>query len=218
MVDLISIHIPKTAGRSFLAILNSVYGSSIIAHYERKNYADLPIAPVTRFKSQLNDSIKVIHGHFKFMDVSEIKDHHSSKVITWLRDPVERVISNYGFFMKRISLAPDDTELQARKNESLLDYARLEESKNRMSKFTEGLDINQFFFIGLTENFDSDIHELGRKLSWKFFNVPRLNDNGEFKSALPTVSTETRKIIEDLNGEDIELYRRVVELRHKKSV
>ncbi len=210
MIDLISLHIPKTAGRSFLTILNSVYDPAIIAHYENKNYTDKTISPITQFKSQLNNTVKVIHGHFKFKEIADLKIHPSTKIITWLRDPVERVISNYSFFKKRISLAPEDKELQLRKNESILDYAKMEESKNRMSKFMDGLDINEFFYIGITENFDIDIHELSRKLNWKQFTVPRINDNAEFKSALPSISSETRKILAELNSVDMELYRIVV--------
>lgn len=218
MIDLISIHIPKTAGRSFLAILKSVYGSDHVAHYESKNYIEKNIPPVIQFKLQLNDSVKVIHGHFKFTDIADVKSTSSSKVITWLRDPVERVISNFSFFRKRITLAPDNAELQARKNETILEYAQMEESINRMCKFTKGLDINDYFFIGITEKFDSDIHILGKLLNWKSFNAPRINDNSEFKSGLPNISLETRKIIEALNGEDMELYRRVCELRNKKTL
>jgi len=214
MIELISIHIPKTAGRSFLAILNSVYGENHISHYETNFFPDKSTPEILQFKSQLKKDTRVIHGHFHYKEIQDIHKTSSSKVVTWLRDPVERVISNYSFFIKRASQPSAESEIQGRKNETLLHYARLDNSRNRMVKFMDGLNLGDFYFIGLMENFSGDIEVLAGMLNWKKTAVPRINDNSEFKLQLPEVTNEERKIIEDLNKEDIELYKRVLEI-HK---
>jgi hypothetical protein len=213
MIELISIHIPKTAGRSFLSILNSVYGDKHVSHYETNFYPDKSTPEILQFKSQLKEEIKVIHGHFHYKEIQDIHKTNSSKVITWLRNPVERVISNYSFFIKRTH-ASADQEMQRRKNETLLEYARLENSKNRMVKFMDGLNVQDFYFIGLMENFDKDMEVLSEMLHWNKITIPRINDNSEFKTQLPQVTREEKKIIENLNKEDIQLYKRVLEI-HK---
>ncbi len=216
MIELVSIHIPKTAGRSFLVILGSIYDNTNLSNFDRKNYPDKSIPPVEQFASQLNDSIKVVHGHFKFNEISNLNNFKNAKIITWVRDPVDRVISNYFFFKKRISLEIYNSDLQKRKNESVIEYASLDASRNRMHRFLDGLDINSIFFIGLTEYFDIDLNFLAKKLNWGPIEIPRINDNSEFKSGLPTVTQEERKIISDLNKIDIELYRKALEIRNKR--
>ncbi len=209
MIDLISIHIPKTAGTTFLAILNSNYEKSTIAHYEQKNYIYKNISEIEQFKSGLSEEIRVIHGHFTYRQINDLNDTRSARFITWLRNPVERVISNYSFFQKRISLASEDDGLQKRKHETLLDYSYLENSRNRMSKFINGLEIDDFFFIGITENFNNDIQILGKMMNWKNLEIPLLNDNSVFKIKLPSITEAERNIIQDLNKEDMELYNRI---------
>jgi hypothetical protein len=216
MIELVSIHIPKTAGRSFKAILDSIYDNTKLANFDLKNYPDKSVPPVEQFLSQLDDTINVIHGHFQFNEINTLKNINNVKIVTWLRDPVERVISNYCFFKKRISLALNNPDLQKRKNESLLEYASLDGSRNRMHRFLDGLNLNNIFFIGITESFETDLNFLAKKLNWGPIEIPRINDNSEFKSGLPAVTQQEKKIIFDLNQIDIELYRKALEMRNKR--
>jgi sulfotransferase famil protein len=213
---LASIHIPKTAGRSFFEIISSVYPEQSIAHYEQKNYRPDNYNEIDQFKLSLDNKIKVIHGHFKYSDICEMDTNGNMKTIAWLRDPVERVISNFSFFKKRISISPNDIELQKRKNESITEYAQMDNSRNRMSKFLDGRDYKDYFFIGITEHFNEDAKILGEMLNWKYFQIPRINDNKKFKSQLPIVTSNERKLIEDLNKTDMELYGKALSYRKNR--
>jgi hypothetical protein len=216
MVELVSIHIPKTAGRSFVEILKAVYGENRVRHFDRKDYSDKSVPEVLQFISGLTESTTVIHGHFTYNDIRDIKNIHSAKLITWVRDPVERVFSNYSFFKKRIAEASEESELQKRKEETLIEYASLEHSRNRMSKFISGARLKDFFFIGVIEYFDSDIKTLSDMLGWPEISIPRVNINSEFKSKLPAVSENEKKVIRELNKDDVELYNNVLESTGKK--
>lgn len=215
MLDLISIHIPKTAGRSLLAIFNSVYNSETFAHFDRKYFSDKSISEAIQFKSLLNENIRVIHGHFHYNEIQDLKNSNT-KIITWMREPVDRVISNFSFFKKRILLAPNDVELQNRKNESLIEYASKEDTRNLMSRFTKGSGLKDFYFIGITEYFDEDVRILAECLNWKHFDIPRVNDNSEFKSNLPVATDADKKLIAELNREDIALYEQAIDIRRKR--
>ncbi len=217
MIEIISIHIPKTAGRSFLSILNAVYGNDQVAHYEAKQFQDKTVEEPKQFITQLKSGIKVIHGHFYYNDIKELHKSNSAKIITWLRDPVERVISNYSFFIKRAREAESNDELIKRKNETLLEYASLEKSRNRMSKFIEGIELENFYFIGIMEFFENDIRTLSEKLKWKPVDIPKVNVNYDFKSNLPSITDKERKTITDLNKSDIELYNKVLMNHNKKT-
>lgn len=213
MIEIISIHIPKTAGRSFLSVLRNEYGDTFVSHFDRKSFPDKTIPEITQFKSELPNSIRAIHGHFNFCDISDLKEQHHAKVITWLRDPVERVISNYSFFKKRIAENPADPELQKRKAETLMEYARMENSRNRMYKFMKGLPVKDYFFIGITEHMAADMQSLAKMLNWKPVSIPRINDNTVFKKFLPAVNNSERREIAELNKFDLELYQEVLNSR-----
>jgi hypothetical protein len=216
MIELVSIHIPKTAGRTFLSILNAVYETENVAHFDRKNFPDKSIPETEQFKSHITEKVKVIHGHFRYKEIKDWEMIRKAKFIAWFRHPVERVISNYSFFKKRITLALDDPELQRRKHETLMKYASLNETRNAMSNFIEGLDIKDFFFTGIMEYYNDDVNKLAGMLNWKAFDIPRINDNDAFKSMLPVVTNHEKKLIAELNKEDIILYSKALEIRNKR--
>lgn len=207
MIDLISIHIPKTAGTSFYDILRQVYPVGLSPSYRRRDlvsgqgvfeWPEKAAAP----------SLRVVHGHFTWREVQAAHVPGHTRVITWFRDPVDRVISNYLFFIDRLRNPQRNPEVYRhnahRTGESLLEYAHHEENRNRMCFFVEGMPLEEFFFIGFTETFESDVLRLGALMAWPDFSVRQLNPGTRSVS----VTAEERRIIEDLNRDDRQLYDR----------
>lgn len=85
------LHIPKTAGVAVREILSSKFCKNEIVHVED------PI----RFSadSQLHEDTKLIHGHFDISFSKKLPDVES-RIFTFLRDPLERSISEYYFVKK----------------------------------------------------------------------------------------------------------------------
>lgn len=129
-------------------------------------------------------------------------------IITWLRDPVDRVISNYYYLSKilRKELQEEKKELNILKKmqRSLLEYASAEGSRNRMHKFLGDLNIEDFKFVGLVEQYDEDVKELGHLLGWENAHVVEVNRTGSKNKAF--VDQEMRNRIAELNSLDIEIY------------
>jgi len=218
LLELISIHIPKTAGRSFLDILNQEYGSNLVEHFNRKDFPKSEPEKEELFLQQLKPETKVIHGHFKYSHIRGIQQKTDAKVVVFLRDPVERVISNYFFFMKRIEENPDDTELQARKDESLLEYADRPDTQNRLYQWLEGAKIEDVFFIGFVEQYEKDVQALAEKLGWGNVKVPRVNDNRAFRNQLPKERWHERELIASWNHLDIALYNQARKARNLQTI
>lgn len=161
----VSVHMPKTAGSSFAATLEDYYGSKLL-----KDYGDLPInTPVyERNKAALQASlcnaeknfqnVVCIHGHFMPVKYLLLADKQDVKFITWMRNPVERVLSHY-YFWKR-SFNPETTPALHKKviedNWSVERFCLSEELKDLYSQFLYGFPLEKFSFIGITEFYGDD--------------------------------------------------------------
>jgi hypothetical protein len=72
-LELISIHIPKTAGTSFRNTLKTVYGEDHVARLDIELYdKHIRLNELDYFESSLPNHLKVIHGHFSYESVKDI--------------------------------------------------------------------------------------------------------------------------------------------------
>ena len=162
MVDIISMHIPKTAGTLFFDVLKSVYGEEkIFRDYSGKN----PLKDEGLEK--IADEFQVIHGHFRGKRYENY--FPTAKRITWLRHPLFRFISFYYFWM---NLPCDENAVPLHRyvqqnNLSLIELAEHPTMKyDMMSSFIKGRALEDYFFIGIQEFFLEDLLELGQHLNW----------------------------------------------------
>ncbi len=218
-IELVSLHIPKTAGTSFRNILKSVYGEKAVVR------VDIPLEnekasheKAVQGPACLPGETRVLHGHFRVKDLA----HHyrldaGIPLITWVRDPVERVLSNYFYLQKVLRGILEEQKrnvaLLNKMERTLLEYARAEIARNRIAKFLDGMKAEDFLFIGVQEFFEEDLADLSHLLHWK--KTPPLHHNDSELQRAP-VSEEIRKEIRSLNERDIALYKEALALRKKR--
>ncbi len=216
-LDLISIHIPKTGGRSFYEILKFVYGNKLDNRTKRNDFFSdnqLIAKPL-----EVSSDVLVLHGHLYF---NEIIDHigQKTKLITWLREPVDRVISNYYFFMYRISTGKVVAKQLSKAGLSLLEYARLESERNIMSQFLEGSEFEDFYFVGDFNNYQQEVISLGKLLDWPE-RLPEIFENktadlnifNSCKTKPLEITSTMRNQIAELNQKDMSLYKKCLKLK-----
>jgi hypothetical protein len=130
----------------------------------------------------------------------------TAKWITWLREPSDRVLSNYFYLSERLREELDEEKrglnILAKMQRTLIEFARDEINRNRMSKFLHGADLSRFDFIGLQEQYDSDLKHLAQILNWPEYPVFRHN----VTRSRPTVDPDVLSEIRELNRNDYELY------------
>jgi len=205
--SLISIHIPKTAGQTLRHLLELTYGKDQVLNINRGRLERQGKALVSLHPEQYH----VLHGHLPYR--AFISPYHDSEtqLITFLRDPVERVLSNFRYYRKK-KAERLEVGKTVRHNYDLETFIELEERQNVMARFLEGLELTDLFFLGFQEQFLQDIRLLSKKLSWKLPETAfQIKKN-------PTPSTdETDKAIRQriaaLNQADLELYNRAIALK-----
>jgi hypothetical protein len=91
----IFVHIPKTAGTSFRKLLTDIFGEDQVSlQFSGKRLTDDDAVMLDKFQ--------VIAGHIGFADIE--KYFPNRRLITILREPVDRCLSIYGFLREKKEL------------------------------------------------------------------------------------------------------------------
>lgn len=188
-VELISHHIPKTAGTSFYKTLVDAYGQKhVMGVYDQAMCISLIREEPVWVPSQK----KVLHGHFPARPF-QLEQFPNAKHIIWIRDPIERAYSNLKHWLSNKSGAKFN-EFKAKYMDGR-DYTISELFDNlvRDPSFHDVVGVykiafkalkpKDYLFVGHTENYDKDIIRLGELLGKKL--NPAKENTSEIAKELP---------------------------------
>jgi hypothetical protein len=213
-INLVSIHIPKTAGTTFRSIFIDNVGVKNFAKVDIYSSGNIKVNDKLFDKNRLPKKITAIHGHCSYSYLEQYFELHKEvKFMTWLRDPVERVISNYYFLNKIIAdrlQEEEDENLMIRMGKTLEEFVRWEANQNVMSKFLEGAPLHQFSFIGLQDDFENELARLARVMNWQNIENRKHNVTGQKTG---NINPEIINLIKTVNQRDVELYKSVLQQR-----
>ena len=211
MIELLSVHIPKTAGTAFRNILEQAYGINNVI-------GDYPPDKIHQPDSKIAAGVKVIHGHFL---PNKYKGYHSqAKRIVWLRHPIFRLISEY-FFAKTIQDHENAIHAQLLNNNlNILEFAQIPNMRNFLAKHIEGMKLQEFDFVGIQEFYQEDLQDLQKIMKWPEITPIIKNNNlyEQYQKSLQEILSNTTLInqIARLNLEDLQLYQNALNLRAKR--
>jgi hypothetical protein len=214
-------HIGKTAGTSVQHALFKVMNRSAIFHESLPNFDAASTA-------ELADSDLVI-GHFMYQHVRKLRSDRF--LLTFLRDPVERVISNYHFLrsgspvsnyseraietakvltLREFLICDDPGVRMVTQNfqAKALAYDIRPEYQVAISDLRRDAERNlsTFDFVGIVEHFNESMAVLSQMLGTDLA-IKRLNANTA-RSSAPRASSAEIELIRRLNEVDIVLYGR----------
>ncbi len=224
---LIFVHIPKTAGRTLEAVLErqykskeiyNIYGDGGMALNAAKNLSRLP--------PQAKRRLKLIKGHHPFGVHFTLPQ--PAHYITFLRNPIARVISHYEYIKSHDHPLRD---LVLGTNMSLKEYVssgislelangqtRLISGQDKAVPFGKGnnalltlakKNIDRYFVVvGLVERFDESLILMKLQFGWKSAAYVRLN-TGRKKTKKSQLDSETLETIKKYNNLDLQLYNYV---------
>ena len=190
------------------------------------DYSDIPLnTPVeTRNRNALADAasnttrhfgnISCIHGHFLPAKYRPLKKH-GALFVTWLRDPLERMVSHYNFWRRTYvpALSPALHRRVVEEQWSLERFAFAEEMRNVYAQFLWSFPLTLFNFVGVVEHFTDDLfyfaeHFLGRTLN----TAPRVNTASN-PYANAAIVEKLRDRFTEFHALDYDIYHSAVALR-----
>ncbi len=221
---IVSVHLPKTAGSSFKASLEQHFDKKVLL-----DYADIPIntPPFQRNKNALISGLKnadydfgateCIHGHFMPAKYLLLDTARPLTFVTWMRNPVERVISHYYFWQRPYwPEAPPFHKQIVEEKWSLEKFCLSDEMRNLYQQFLWGFPLHNFDFIGITEHYEEDFKYFRKTFLHE--NVPAFRENiNKNKKGNYTISKSFRTQIESFHQADMELYHGALKLRFQRT-
>lgn len=214
-VELISVHLPKTAGTTFgKVILPKIYPQHSILY----DYDFLPINTLIQ-EGKLTTKTRVIHGHFS---IEKYRGYcHNAKRVIWLRNPINLLISAYFFWMVSgcDNIFYDENHRYVVENKlEFADFVDQPFTHNIISNyFAKEMKLSDFYFVGVQEFFRDDLNDLKNMLGWLTLKVPVANqnlyDNYQAKVMDILNNQSLIKNILRIQSADIELYQEALKLR-----
>jgi hypothetical protein len=218
---IISVHLPKTAGKSFQAALETRFGHSL-----REDYGSFPMNTprYERQRAALEASlanaeadlagVECIHGHFLPVKYLLLATRRDLTFVTWVRDPIQRLLSHYHYWRKTYQpgTSPPLHRKMVEENWSVQRFCLGDEMRNTYAQFLWGFPVENFDFMGITEFYEEDLAYFAKR----FLGVPvvpqRVNV-GAAQGKEYELDEGLRRQIEAFHERDIEVYQRALEKR-----
>jgi len=230
------LHIPKTAGMTFKRILARQYSAGHVHDIPFETY--LFQDAIDRYKAASpaeRAAIRCVMGHMPFGLHRWAPGRF--RYVTFMRDPIERVLSSYEYIRKHTVLKqeiglPPEAELSM---DQYLDFEAAQGLNNLQVRAISGVDdvidhvlppfsplpadalavaldnIERFFpVVGVVERFDESLLLMRREFGWRRLWYVRRNVSVGRPAASALSEAALARIRQD-NALDLELYRFAVE-------
>lgn len=198
----VSVHFPKAAGTSLRTQLTAHFPGQVAF-----DYAHDPLMENGGETAAFPAGARIVHGHFRPGRYAD----SDMFLLTFLRDPVENLISIYYFWL---DLGEPGNPVHARflaERPDIFAFARYPAFSTLMSQtYFGGFDMARFDFIGFHESRVADLISLGRMLG-----VPLRDDVHENPGTASVRRAEVQAdsgAIDQIRGllkEDVAFYDRV---------
>lgn len=214
------VHIPKTAGSSFRSELASLLSPNYNVHIDRDRrpvaYSQKIIDATKRFNERLKrQPCRFASGHIPVSTLAQyVVGWQDLKLLTMLRDPVQRVISDYRY--QTTPEHPDHREFLKR-FPSIESYVETDWTANRMFNFLRpspeatlqqcvDFMVARFAFVGVVEMYPPCFRLVTKLMGQERSPTRHLRKTVETEYNRIELSPQLLNRIRQLNLLDIELY------------
>lgn len=206
---LISVHVPKCAGTSFRLLIDRLYGNAVWHNYGiifSKEQAKAELIPA---------GTRIIHGHFLADAFDRVAS--SRRYITWVRHPVQRVVSNYYHFLRSPDMRDDCCRKLHENKLSIRQFSDLEWMRDEIFRYLAGKAIDEFEFVGVSEQFAQSMRLFCSTYGFVGFkDFPLANTNPNKAGRHYALSGGDFAYIAERNQGDLALYNEAVQRLREK--
>lgn len=212
------LHIEKTAGTSLVSYFEDEFKDDFL-------YAHPTELPKLK-KSGVLDSKTMVAGHFNIKEI--LRFFPNRKIITFLRDPVERVISFYNFVRERAITNDPITRISKELElDEFLDHClkvndrrfvngitfKLSTELNVKNELESALlNLEQIDFIGFQDTFEESLEKMLKKYVFhKSEIIPRENISSG-NSKIDTIPASALEKLIAMNANDQAVYEKSLRL------
>lgn len=175
------LHMPKCAGTSIKRMLETEIIEQVAFDYD--SYFKIPESERSeKIRQSLDSPIKcigkeIVYGHFFPVKYIGNTKPANLRLVTILRDPIERLISHYNFWNSGIFSDHYLWAKMKRENWKLKDFIMREEMRNFYSQYLTQIPLQFFSYIGIYENLTESVEMCLSTLGLKLRNTipPHLN-------------------------------------------
>jgi hypothetical protein len=218
----ISIHIPKTAGTALAKVFDDTSRRRIMYDYGTEwDLAGARTCPqgIHDSRNFIKSHFSYLHGHFHYYKYANT--FPDSPVITTVRHPVDRVISQYLHILRAGDRSIKQHALVMDREIGIVDLAKFKYIGNAQHYYLEGREVEDYDFIFVQESMDVSLDKFCRKfnavevrryLDWTG-GLPKVNESSGSKEVAINVniSEAEKRQIYNICEFDVDIYRRTCE-------
>ena len=219
---LVSVHVPKTAGTSFREALHRIHGDALLL-----DNADRPLAHArwARRSRAIRDALAgagrelpaaCVHGHFLPVKYALAR---RVRFCTWLRDPVQRIVSRYHHYVRHAEREPHHARWGLVPGLSMEAFVRLPQYRDTYAEYFWMFPLARFDFIGIVEDYEADLVRFCDRFGFAHQGLAgeSRNRNPSRPSTAYDVEPALERLIRAFNPRDLAIYQRALDLRARGS-
>ena len=217
---IISLHLPKTAGKSFAAALHQHFGNSYLADYSDHAMSKQPYdrcRQATEASISISEEglqgVQCVHGHFLPLKYLLLGVKQNLTFITWMRDPAERIISHYHYFQNLRPIIRPHHRRIIEERWSLERFCLSLEFQNVYSQYLYGFPLAMFKFIGITEYYEDDLSYFAQNFLEGDLETHHVNVGAKRIGNKYEINSDLRQQIEAHHSQDLQLYQKALKRR-----
>jgi hypothetical protein len=212
-------HIPKTGGTSLSEAVAAKIGQDQVRRdtkfplsdgYLKRNFKCIAASMTYRAFPE-----RIVVGHFltgKYARFNGFRfvPRSGHTYITFLREPLQRAISHFHFWRRIDGAGNKAWEKMIRENWTLEDFLLSRYFANLQSQFLYRFALENFNFVGLTEQYEKSLKILGERFAlFRDLPILRCNVNPQIDT-LSDLSPAVRSRFVALNRRDYRIYNQAV--------
>lgn len=211
---IVSCHVPKTAGTTFRTLLREQFGAGLHLDYgdrvgwtgpeadEWRRGRGVPAAIAAAYN---RGAVRIVHGHFYASKYATA--YPEAQLVTFLREPVYRVASNYQYLSEHPEIDHPLVSEFHRAKPSLSEWAEWPWARN-LQRAVLDVQLERFALIGITEQLQHSLLLFDANFGT---SLAASGPTHRYNTSKPmVVEASTRMRIRELNADDLELYRKAL--------